>query len=85
MNSYDGFTGVFDGGRKAILGLYIEENKDYVGLFNKNSGVIQGVTIINGYIHGLGSVGGICGFNAGGNIIECINKRRNKENEILIG
>ena len=69
------YTGTFDGNGKTISGLYFNgSSTDYVGLFGINKGTIKNVGIVNSYIKGYGTVGGVCGWNRGGTIQKCYNK-----------
>lgn len=53
-----------------IRGIYIESDKDYLGLVGFNGGIIQGITIKKSYIKGNACVGGIAGLNSG-KILDC--------------
>lgn len=61
------FKGEFDGGGYTISGLYVNLNKNYVGLFGYvgEGGTVKNVTITDSYVSGSRCVGGICGNNNG--------------------
>ena len=72
------FNGTFDGKNHYISGIYINTTEDgfAYGLFGYvNSGNIQGIGVINGYIKGRNSTGGIVGefLNENGYIKNCYN------------
>lgn len=68
------FTGVFDGDKYKISGLYINNTLDNQGLFGFNSGIIENLMVL-GNIKGKNTVGGIAAFNnANGNVKNCINE-----------
>ena len=73
------FTGTFDGKGHTISGLYIDSNKDYVGLFGcvgengTATGTVKNVTLADSYVYGNSDVGGICGWNNGGTVEGCRN------------
>ncbi len=58
------FSGTFDGCNHRIIGLYIDSESDYQGLFGycKNS-YIQNIGVAIGYVKGGQYVGGIIGYN----------------------
>jgi hypothetical protein len=56
------FTGEFDGGNHKIHGLKVTGNKDYVGLFGYNAGMIKNVHVASGAVTGKDYVGGVCGY-----------------------
>jgi len=66
-DSYNGFSGDFDGNNYVIDDLYINRpNEDYVGLFGyiQDDSVITNVGVVNVNITGSSSVGSIIGRNA---------------------
>lgn len=74
------YSGTFDGNGYTISGLYINneieaiENQGLFGALDKD-GIIKNIKLKNGYIYnsliqGI-AVGGICGFNHEGEIVEC--------------
>lgn len=67
------FKGEFDGGGYTISGLYVNLNKNYVGLFGcvENGGTVKNVNVTDSYVSGNISVGGICGWNDGGTVENC--------------
>ena len=71
------FAGTFDGQGHTISGLYFNnENTYYIGLFgymNGSNATIKNVGVIDSYFNGLYYVGGICGYNEYGKIINCYN------------
>jgi hypothetical protein len=58
------FKGTFDGGNRAISGLYINSNANYgTGLFSHVSGgTLKNLKITNSIVKGKGNVGGLVGF-----------------------
>mgnify|MGYP002665974634 CR=1 FL=1 len=73
-NSSNKYTGTFDGNGHTIKGLYINSGSGNVGLFGYvgSGGKVQNVGVIDGYIKGNYSVGGVCGENSG-TIENCYN------------
>ena len=69
------FGGVFDGQNHTIRGLYFNESEiNYVGLFGRlEDGRISNVGVLDSYLNGACSVGGICGRSDSGLIINCYN------------
>lgn len=68
------FGGTFDGNGKTIKGVYINKPDDglQLGLFGElNLGTIKNVGVINSSVKGLTFVGGVCGKNDSGTIINC--------------
>jgi len=69
------FNGSFDGGDFSILGLWIMNGKNWTGLFGyiSETGVLKNihVEIVSPGIIGEYHVGGISGYNYGGNISGC--------------
>jgi hypothetical protein len=60
------FEGIFDGNGNVISGIYINNGKDYQGLFGITGiGLIKNLGIV-AYISGGSSVGGLVGMNWGG-------------------
>ena len=61
------FTGIFDGNDKSILGLYINRNVDYQGLFGYvgNEGAVKSLGVINVNIIGRINVGSVAGWVRG--------------------
>lgn len=61
------FKGIFDGNGKRISNINIEDiNRDYVGLFAFNSGIIHNVSLdVNINTPNASRVGGLAGFNNG--------------------
>lgn len=59
------FTGTYDGNGKKISNLTINADtvETGIGLFEKNSGTITGVTLVNANITGNNDVGGVAGTN----------------------
>ena len=64
------FAGTILATNVSIRGIYIESDKDYLGLVGFNGGIIQGITIKKSYIKGNTCVGGIAGLNSG-KILDC--------------
>ena len=68
------FSGIFDGQNHTISGLYCNQDANFVGLigyYKNSSGEIKNVGVIDSYFSGEQAVGGICGTNYGGKIINC--------------
>ncbi len=79
-DTYNGYSGEFDGSGHTISGLYFnDENRSAVGLFGmaNNSGnvtaYIHDVGVKDSYFRGKSHVGGICGDFANGRIENCWN------------
>lgn len=75
------FSGVYDGGGKTIKNLRVMSDKERVGLFGENTGIIRNVHILSGEISstlsGGGYVGGITGVNyENGQIVSCANQAK---------
>ncbi|MCQ2121102.1 MAG: hypothetical protein MJY78_04650, partial [Fibrobacter sp.] len=65
------YDGTFDGNGHTISGLYFnDENVNYVGLLGYigDDAKAQNVGVVDSYIRGAGTVGGVVGLNAGGTI-----------------
>lgn len=71
-NENNGFKGIFEGGSHTISNIYIDGDNDYSGLFGMNSGTIKNLSV-DGNINGKDYVGGICGRNENGKVINCKN------------
>ena len=72
----DGYEGTFDGRGFTISGLYCNEDSQGgdIGLFGYVEGAnIKNVGVKDSYFHGILTVGGVCGSNAGGTITNCYN------------
>ena len=70
------YSGTFDGQNHTISGLYFNDTStSYVGLFGYlgSGGEIKNVGVIDSYISGSDTVGGICGENNSGTITGCYN------------
>ena len=70
------YSGTFDGQNHTISGLYFNDTStSYVGLFGclGSNGEIKNVGVIDSYISGSDTVGGICGENNSGTITGCYN------------
>ena len=60
------YGGTFDGNGHTISGLYVNTSQNYAGLFGYvNEAKIKNIGVINSYILGSKSVGGICGYGYG--------------------
>ena len=73
-NSFsNSYSGTFNGNGKTISGLYIDSSGvDYKGLFGRvNGGTVQDLTV-SGSVSGHWYVGGVVGYNNGGNVTGCI-------------
>ncbi|MCL2283860.1 MAG: hypothetical protein FWC26_11150 [Fibromonadales bacterium] len=64
-NSRNYFQGSFDGGGKAIIGLYISRTSNYQGLFGYTGGNISNLGVVGFYVKGGNQVGGVVGINEG--------------------
>ncbi len=68
------YSGTFDGAGHSVSGLYVNDvSKSHVGLIGSFKGVIQHVGVVNSYLKGKMNVGGVCGNNNGGVIVNCYN------------
>ena len=78
------YAGIFDGKGHSISGVYanlydapvedpknIYNNKNFAGLFGLHAGVTRNLGILDSYMRGEYSIGGICGCNDGGTIQNC--------------
>ena len=66
------YTGTFDGNGKTISGLYVNDAEKYnVGLFGLINGTVKNVGVVDSYFNGYQNVGGVCGFNQMGIIVNC--------------
>ena len=78
------YAGIFDGKGYSISGVYanlydapvedpknIYNNKNFAGLFGLHAGVTRNLGILDSYMRGEYSIGGICGCNDGGTIQNC--------------
>ena len=68
------FDGTFDGQGYTIIGLTINSNSNYLGLFSYigTSGIVKNVGLVSGNISGRGWIGGIAGINQG-TVLNCYN------------
>ena len=65
-SDYAQFSGRFDGARHTITGLYIRWDENYTGLFGCTIDAhIENLSLVDGYVEGLGRVGGIVGSAKG--------------------
>ena len=70
-NDKNPFCGIFDGNNHSISGVYIDNDKNYMGLFGYNQGIIKNLNLIDSYISSSGGyIGGITAFNNNSSIIE---------------
>ena len=73
------YTGTFNGNGKTISGLYINNSSDtdyqglfgYLGTSGDNKGTVQNLSV-SGSVSGHWYVGGVVGYNNGGNVTGCI-------------
>ena len=74
-NTYNGYTGEFDGGGHTVSGLYFNDvTKAPVGLFGMADGAyIHDVGVKDSYFRGKSPVAGICGDLASGRMENCWN------------
>jgi TonB family protein len=65
--TFDGFSGTFDGSDFVVSGIYINnDKKNHKGLFGEvKEGTIENLGVVASYIKGKGVVGGIVGNNGG--------------------
>lgn len=59
------FAGCLNGNGFSIRGIYVDEDKNYQGLFGFSIGTIENVTLKNSYISGNLGTGAIVGLNGG--------------------
>ncbi|MBS7398067.1 MAG: hypothetical protein KIG32_06575, partial [Ruminiclostridium sp.] len=74
-NNKNEYIGTFDGQGHTISGLYVNyPTSIFIGLFGNlgSNGTIKNVGVVNSYLSGSSSVGGICGFSDG-TITGCYN------------
>ena len=69
------FTGTLDGDGHSVSGIYINSGTDYQGLVGVlgSGGTLQNLGVKASYIKGRNFVGGVCGMNMMGNVINCYN------------
>ena len=69
------FTGTLDGAGHSVSGIYINSGTDYQGLVGVlgSGGALQNLGVKASYIKGSNFVGGVCGMNMMGNVINCYN------------
>ena len=74
-NSSQPFTGTLDGDGHSVSGIYINSGTDYQGLVGVlgSGGTLQNLGVKASYIKGSNFVGGVCGMNMMGNVINCYN------------
>ncbi|MGN1111791.1 MAG: GLUG motif-containing protein [Acutalibacteraceae bacterium] len=73
-NNSTGYKGVFDGKSHTVSGLYFNDTTAmYVGLFGCVNGTVANVEVVDSYFKGLNFVGGVCGLNNAGEILNCYN------------
>lgn len=71
-NDKTNFTGKFSGDRHIVSNFKINKPKDdNVGLFNLRAGLVMNLGVDNAEVTGNNDVGGICGVNSSGTIINC--------------
>jgi hypothetical protein len=79
------FSGIFDGGGHTVSGVYINKTIDYQGLFGYvSNGQIKNIGVIESYIKGGSSVGGIVGL-INGTVDNCYNSGEVSGNERVGG
>lgn len=69
-----GYTGTFDGGGHAIMGLTVDlPSQEYVGLFGVvgEEGTVKNLTLAGAKINGNWYIGGVTGFNFSGTLTAC--------------
>ena len=69
------YSGTFDGNNHTISGLYFNESSiAYVGLFGYSCfGTIKNVGVVDSYFNGADFIGGVCGKDDNGTIMNCYN------------
>ncbi len=69
------YEGTFNGNNHTVSGLYLNNKKDFVGLFSSvyNNGTVKNVGVIHSYFNGDWYIGGIAGYNYNGTIINSYN------------
>ena len=69
------FTGTLDGDGHSVSGIYINHEASYQGLvgYLEEGGTLQNLGVKASYIKGVYFVGGVCGTNYGGTVINCYN------------
>ncbi|MBQ8429460.1 MAG: hypothetical protein IJX30_05145, partial [Clostridia bacterium] len=73
-NSSNEYAGTFDGNGHSISGIYINGTSDDQGLFGwVKNGTVKNVTVLDSYIKGGQSVGGVVGYNDRGTVQNCYN------------
>ncbi|OYP68288.1 hypothetical protein CIK98_03505 [Prevotella sp. P2-180] len=89
IGNYDNnYTGTFDGQKYTVSGLYFNDSSiNYVGLFGYSCGTIQNVGVVgyscfgtiknvgvvDSYFNGADFIGGVCGKDDNGTIMNCYN------------
>ena len=76
IGNYDNnYTGTFDGQGYTVSGLYFNDSsKNYVGLFGYSCfGTIKNVGVVDSYFNGADFIGGVCGKDDNGTIMNCYN------------
>ena len=76
IGNYDNnYTGTFDGKGYTVSGLYFNDSsKNYVGLFGYSCfGTIKNVGVVDSYFNGADFIGGVCGKDDNGTIMNCYN------------
>ena len=74
-SEWENFTGTLDGQGHSVSGIYINSEADYQGLVGVlgSGGALQNLGVKASYIKGSNFVGGVCGMNMMGNVINCYN------------
>ncbi|OYP57075.1 hypothetical protein CIK99_08095 [Prevotella sp. P5-92] len=74
-NNQNPYAGTFDGQGHTISGLYFNDSsKNYVGLFGYSCfGTIKNVGVVDSYFNGADFIGGVCGKDDNGTIMNCYN------------
>ena len=72
-NSFETYTGTFDGQNYTISGLYCNNGGSYIGLFGYigSGAVIKNLGVLDSYFYGSEKVGGVVGYNYYGTIQLC--------------
>ena len=81
------FAGTLDGDGHSVSGIYINSEAECQGLvgYLYNGGTLQNLGVKASYIKGGYYVGGVCGMNMMGNVINCYNIGSVEGNEIVGG
>ena len=71
-DSFNPYSGTFNGAGHTISGLYIDSSDSYQGLFGSVSGTVKDLSV-SGSVSGRNYVGGVVGYNSSGTVENCYN------------